>query len=122
MATTLGGEEEEEEAGADAAAVWELAYGGDVAQLQARLARDPPLVARLDDDGRQPLHWAASGGQVEAVRLLLARGALPCADESGWTPLHSAASRGDVAILDLLLDAGADVAAPTESGQVGERE
>lgn len=31
---------------------------------------DPKLANRKDDDGRLPIHWAASSNQLEIVRLL----------------------------------------------------
>ena len=59
-----------------------------------------------------PLHWAASFGNVEAIELLVARGAdvnLPNAE--GATALHEAASKGQAAAISvpvrpLLRDSG----------------
>ena len=55
------------------------------------------------------LVYAANGGHVEIVRLLLDRGVDPNgAGESGITPLVGAALKGAAPVVRLLLDAGAD--------------
>ena len=61
------------------------------------------------------LSYAAMGGNCDAVRLLLARGADPNKAEadSGLTPLHRAARRGRTGAASLLLLAGAAVDART---------
>ncbi len=46
--------------------------------------------------GAQPLHFAATNGDVELVKLLLDRGAtINAATQDGWTALHFACLRGD---------------------------
>lgn len=47
-----------------------------------------------NDEERTSLHRAAKGGKVDAVQLLLERGAKLTRDVFGWTPLHSAAAHG----------------------------
>jgi ankyrin repeat protein len=57
------------------------------------------------------LHFAASGGSVEAVKLILSSGVdidINLSDTQGWTPLHWACRNGDVGTVQLLLDSGAD--------------
>lgn len=84
----------------DAAAFGELELLGD------------PLA--WSGDGFTALHLAAFFGQVEAVRLLLARGAVVDAvSRNGLAvpPLQSAAAAGEREIAHLLLNAGAR---PTE--------
>lgn len=67
-----------------------------------------PKDAWLNQDGRSPLHWAASGGHIEALTFLLDRGALvSTADREGHTPLHAAARGGALAVLSRLLERGA---------------
>ena len=58
-----------------------------------------------------PLHSAANGGHVSAIRALLAlRHELNAQDYLGRTPLHYAAMHGRVAALEELLGQGADLA------------
>ena len=65
----------------------------------------------------QPLHFAATNGDVELVTLLLDRGAtINAATQDGWTALHFACLRGDKGLVELFLDRGADVSMTTESG------
>ncbi|MEI4278254.1 ankyrin repeat domain-containing protein [Klenkia terrae] len=78
------------------------AYLGDTARLTARL--DAGESAVHDDADTSLLGFAALGGSVEAVRLLLDRGADP--DDGS---LRAAAGAGQVEIVSLLLDAGAVV-------------
>ncbi len=59
---------------------------------------------------RTPLHWAAWGGRVEIVRMLIDAGAnVNVQDEWGNTPLHEATSLGRVEIAQMLIDARANV-------------
>ncbi|KAI1186034.1 ankyrin repeat-containing domain protein [Nemania serpens] len=76
------------------------------------LAADPKLSQRKDDDGRLPIHWAASSNQLAMVLLLsdLKTFDPDVEDDSGWTPLMISASIKDGAdIVDVLLRRGADV-------------
>ncbi|KAI1180556.1 hypothetical protein F4777DRAFT_528463 [Nemania sp. FL0916] len=73
---------------------------------------NPKLAQRKDDDGRFPIHWAASSNQHEIVLLLSQQKAFDpdVEDDSGWTPLMIAASVKDgEAVVDTLLQRGADV-------------
>lgn len=64
----------------------------------------------VNADGLTAAHLAAEAGHVEALRLLLARGApVDAADADGWTPLHLAALGGHAAAAQALLAAGATV-------------
>ena len=66
----------------------------------------------------QPVHAAASVGDIETLRLLLDRGADPNARQhGGFTPIHAAAGNGDVAMAELLLARGADRGACTAEGK-----
>ena len=63
-----------------------------------------PLESR-DAEGRTALHAASWQGDVDAVGLLLRRGADPNAqDTEGRTPLHSVAWRGHAEVGRLLLE------------------
>ena len=69
--------------------------------------------------GGTPLHFAVIGGQMEAAKLLLEKGANinPMADdEHGGTPLHWAAALGRVDFVKFLVEAGADVNAKDDNG------
>lgn len=62
------------------------------------------------DDGIAPIHYAVGGGEVEAVRLLLERGALvnqPNFDACPWRPIHAAMGCGDAELVRLLVRNGA---------------
>jgi ankyrin repeat protein len=76
----------------------------DQAAVAALLAADPDLL-------RDPaaLHVAAGKGDVEAIELLLARGAdVRGLDADGTSALHRAVQSGALAAVDRLLAAGAD--------------
>jgi ankyrin repeat protein len=65
-----------------------------------------------DMQGCSALHFAASGGIVEAVKLILSSGIdvdINLSDTQGWTPLHWACRNGDVDTVQLLIDSGADL-------------
>lgn len=98
-----------------------LLHGNQLDKLQRRLTRDH--VNAVDAAGQSFLHNAVAACNVDAVRLLLGRGAAPDArDRHGDTPLIYAACRHshDLAklrdISQLLLEAGAD---PNLKGQDG---
>lgn len=65
-----------------------------------------------------PLHAAAGGRSVDAVRVLLQNGADPNSRQhGGWTPLHAAAQNGDALTAELLIALGADVKAQADNRQ-----
>lgn len=65
-----------------------------------------------------PLHAAAAGRNVEAVRALLEHGAnVNARQEGGWTALHAASQNGDAEMVRLLIAAGANVAARADNQQ-----
>ncbi|MEU2554507.1 ankyrin repeat domain-containing protein [Streptomyces sp. NPDC013313] len=61
-------------------------------------------------NGPTAVHYAAAGGDVDGLRVLLAEGAAPgTADADGWTPLHLAAQAQAPAVVEVLLAEGAAV-------------
>ncbi|KAK3093037.1 hypothetical protein FSP39_010347 [Pinctada imbricata] len=63
-----------------------------------------------DKDGRQPLLWAASAGNIESCRYLVKSGADPNAiDKDGLSAIHCAASRGHTKTVDELKKLGSEV-------------
>ena len=91
--------------------------------LAKELIREhPKLVNEQDEDGRLPLHWAVSGGDVYMVAFLAANMTQAeiddMVDNSGWTPVHIAAAIGRSDILDVLLthDPVPDIDLATGSG------
>ncbi|EFA06237.1 hypothetical protein TcasGA2_TC009087 [Tribolium castaneum] len=72
--------------------------------LQTLLTHSDIVVSVEDDDGRQPLLWAASAGSAKAVLALVRAGAnVEAPDKDGLTALHCAASRGHTDCIDSLL-------------------
>ncbi|KYN01084.1 Ankyrin-1 [Cyphomyrmex costatus] len=64
-------------------------------------------VNAKDEDGRQPILWAASAGSVEAVLALARAGGAAAAgtsDKDGLTALHCAASRGHARCVEVLVN------------------
>ena len=70
------------------------------------------LVARNADinfPGWTPLHYAATGGHLAIVQLLLDNGAyIDAASPNGSTPLMMAARYGNQLVVQMLLESGAD--------------
>eukprot|EP01102_Stenamoeba_stenopodia_P010797 TRINITY_DN3284_c0_g3_i1.p1 TRINITY_DN3284_c0_g3~~TRINITY_DN3284_c0_g3_i1.p1 ORF type:complete len:104 (+),score=30.28 TRINITY_DN3284_c0_g3_i1:196-507(+) len=80
------------------------AEAGDVKKLEKILSEDPTLVNIKGYDDLTPLHWAAISGNVEAVKLLLDRGAnIDAKSLSGETPLSEASFLGHLDITSTLL-------------------
>ncbi|HUQ83940.1 MAG TPA: ankyrin repeat domain-containing protein [Gemmatimonadaceae bacterium] len=72
------------------AAILEGAKDGDLARLQAELARDPLLAQATNETGDSALHVAAEHGHLALVDTLLAAGANPNAMRGdGFKPIHA---------------------------------
>lgn len=107
--------------------LFEAVERGDHDALQAAIAA-ADFVDVEDEGYRTPLMHAASRGDAEAVRLLLAAGADATATvgsqrRANWswamteeTALHAAAAAGHVSVIGLLLAAGAGVDAANIDG------
>ncbi|KAG7099826.1 hypothetical protein E1B28_001635 [Marasmius oreades] len=88
-----------------------------VGLLRTLVSEDPKLANAVDEDGRTPLHWAASSGSLEIVRILLEHKAeIDKIDVSGWTALHIAVSAGHESTVEELVGSGADVSKRNDKG------
>jgi ankyrin repeat protein len=99
-------------------ALWDAGLAGDVAEMARLLdagAELDALVAGRNPDGAivsqgTALIGAANHGELDAVRLLLARGADPrMADSNGTIPLMAAMPGGHVGVVRELAARGADL-------------
>lgn len=81
------------------------ALKGDTALVRKLIARD----ADVNKTGWTPLHYAATGGHVDIVQILLDENAYIDAESPNKsTPLMMAAKYGSLAAVKLLLESGAD--------------
>lgn len=84
----------------------EVAKRGNEEQL-AELISSGHDVKVVDAVGNTPLHWAASGGHLEACKILVKHGVdLNATNKNGDTALHKAAWRGHAATIEFLLSSG----------------
>lgn len=92
-----------------------------MAAIRSQHAAMRTLIGRgaaINRPGWTPLHYAASGGDVPAVKLLLERGAeIDARAPNGNTPLMMAAAFGLIDVADFLLGQGADAAAVNKAGR-----
>ncbi|KAK1241580.1 hypothetical protein MKX08_001554 [Trichoderma sp. CBMAI-0020] len=94
---------------------------GRVSVAEGLLKTDPKLSKRKDDDGRYPVHWAASSNSYDILLLLANQSSFDpdIQDDSGWTPLMISASvQNSEPALNLLLQRGADVNIKNNNGQL----
>lgn len=81
------------------------ALKGQADMVQRLIARE----ADVNKTGWTPLHYAATGGNVDVIRLLLdAHAYIDAESPNGTTPLMMAARYGSEDAVKLLLEAGAD--------------
>ncbi|MFP3022378.1 MAG: ankyrin repeat domain-containing protein [Wolbachia sp.] len=94
--------------------VYWAATKNDISILEALLKciSEHGADVNLEDNliGRSPLHIAATNGNVEAVKLLIAHGAkVNYKDAWGWTPFHCAAAVGNIETINCLIKNGASI-------------
>ena len=91
-----------------------------IAALRGFLEVCEQLVAHdadVNKPGWTPLHYAATGGHVQVIRLLLDQHAyIDAASPNGSTPLMMAAMYGSADSVKLLLEAGADSSLKNDLG------
>lgn len=100
--------------------VFDAAGLGRLERLRELLDVEPQLARALSDDGFTPLHLAAFTGEVDALRLLVERGAaleeLSTASFARVRPLGTAVFARQRASVETLLELGAD---PNGAGEGG---
>jgi ankyrin repeat protein len=89
------------------------AFNGLTEVCEKLIAKD----ADVNKPGWTPLHYAATGGHVAVIRLLLENHAyIDAASPNGSTPLMMAAMYGSASAVKLLLESGADSALKNDLG------
>ena len=84
--------------------IFQMAYKGDLRQVQAKIEAEPRKLNAKDDSGRTIVHWACSGGHANILAWLLEQGIDPdIRDDSRWTPLIISSSAGHESCVHLLL-------------------
>jgi uncharacterized protein len=97
--------------------VYAAARRGDVVQLAKLLDRGADPNESGDEHGTTALTTAAFQGHLEAVRLLLERGAdIDRSNKFGARPLFVAATNARLGVISLLLKAGASLSVEADSG------
>ena len=93
------------------------AQGGVADDLVEILQKNPGIVNRLNRYGWSALHWAALGGHMQTIALLLRSGANPnLLSKNGETPVDSAAKGGETNAIALLVKHGAKVRVARKDG------
>lgn len=97
--------------------IWHAVHTGNTAAIERYLAEGADVNTKDGKFGVTPLAWAVLGRQIEAVELLIQKGAdINAKNNDTFTPLHTAAFLGEYAIAQLLVNNGADVNAKNEDG------
>ena len=88
--------------------IFEALGKGDIPAVRALIEKSPELLDARDADGRTPLHYAASGGNVELIAYLIDKGAkIELKNVEAKTPLHLAAMNDRREVAAALLKRGA---------------
>ncbi|XP_066524800.1 ankyrin repeat domain-containing protein 66 [Hoplias malabaricus] len=75
----------------------------DLVQEIVKRSKCNPNQKDIEWNNKTPLHWAATRGQTEIVRILIENGARSCLrTNNGWTPAHYAAESGKLQVLRFL--------------------
>ncbi|MBZ5604224.1 MAG: ankyrin repeat domain-containing protein [Acidobacteriia bacterium] len=99
--------------------IFAAAIQGDCARLETMVAGNRALLTAVSTDGWTPLHLAAFFGKVDAVRLLLNKGAQVGARSTNPMQnmaLHAAAAGRHADVIKVLIDHGAPVNARQHGG------
>ncbi|CEP09250.1 hypothetical protein [Parasitella parasitica] len=99
--------------------IQQAAYEGKLYIVQQMVEKENSLVNSFDQDGRNALHWAASGGHADIVNYLIAMGAIVNSQDKDaqWTPLMIAVSAGHLEVVKILLQNQADPALENDTKQ-----
>jgi ankyrin repeat protein len=89
---------------------------GNTREIEAILDQHPEMIEQKDRLGCTPLLEAARVGQIEALKVLIKRGAdlnatwdTVATGDGRWSALHIAVNGGHVEAAKVLLEAGADI-------------
>ena len=90
--------------------VHELAYDGDLEELQEVLSNNPERIEERDSKGRTVLSVAAGGGNVAIIEMLLSLGAdQETLDDLAQSPLYWACINNKIKAVSCLIDHGASI-------------
>lgn len=96
---------------------WALLSGDPIRMATLLLDRGAAVDGRNVDSNATPLMGATEKGQIDAMTLLVERGAdVNAADEKGFTSLHRACEMNKAQAVTLLLERGANVSATAKVG------
>eukprot|EP01088_Endostelium_zonatum_P012378 TRINITY_DN26580_c0_g1_i1.p1 TRINITY_DN26580_c0_g1~~TRINITY_DN26580_c0_g1_i1.p1 ORF type:complete len:154 (+),score=56.08 TRINITY_DN26580_c0_g1_i1:39-500(+) len=72
-----------------------------------------------DSQGNTPLHYAAAGGHLEVVKILLAAPGIKVNEPNGVgdLPIHKAAWKGFAEVINALVAGGADLSGKNKEGK-----
>ncbi len=97
--------------------VHDAAGAGDLAAVQAMVARSPEAIESRTPLGKTPLFYAVTFSREEVLAYLIEAGAdVNARDKTGLTPLHVAAFMSRPACAQRLLRAGAQIDARDDFG------
>jgi len=98
--------------------ILQFAKDGKVQELRGLVQQGVDVNTQDADKGMTALLYAAEGGRVDAVKLLIeAKANVSLANKKGTTPLMYGALSGKMDIVKALLAAGADPKAKNVDGQ-----